>query len=74
MAGPAPSVAVRKIGNSGVIISLDASFSSETSPSTTTVRGSAAIQPIRRVQVDQGSRAFGFTLNNPCRHLATAGR
>ena len=43
IAGPAPSVAVRKIGSSGVIISLAASFSSDTSPSTTTVRGSARL-------------------------------
>ena len=41
IAGPAPSVAVRKIGSSGVIISLAASFSSDTRPRMTTVRGSA---------------------------------
>ena len=41
IAGPAPRVAVRKIGNSGVIISLEASFSSETRPRMTTVRGKA---------------------------------
>ena len=50
MAGPAPSVAVRKMGSSGVIISLEASFSSETRPSTMTVRGSiAATATLRRL-------------------------
>ena len=39
IAGTAPSVAVRNKGRSGVIISLAVSFSIETSPRTTTVRG-----------------------------------
>jgi len=39
IAGPAPSVAVRKMGSKGVIISLDISFKKETSPRTITVRG-----------------------------------
>ncbi len=50
MAGPAPSVAVRKIGNSGVIISLEVSFSNETTPRTTTVRGKPDLNDAIMVQ------------------------
>jgi len=39
MAGPAPSVAVRKSGSNDVIISLAVSFKNDTIPRTTTVRG-----------------------------------
>ncbi len=67
IAGPAPSVAVRKIGNSGVIISLDASFSSETNPRTTTVRGNADDIGTPGSAGGSGFSRIRFQLNIPYR-------